>query len=382
MSDLSLVIMEEACILLENSETGGNTPNVMKNSFLGYRKYGIGCWVVYQVASAIPKYIYANAQNQIWLGTHLGEDIRLAASTFDFIPEMKTHMRQGKLGTGLIFMQRDCLPDLFDLLFPDFNGEYVSDKEIEDQLQKAIVEIPGLVRMKKVATKVDEELNSAVIKETVPAKVSALPGGIIDDKFITDEKRFLNVAYENPYDPTGELYRKTHVGTEKGTKLKDYALANGYILVENINLHAPGGQVQCIPLTRKGCDFIGLPERDYQKGRNSSFLHEFIIWWAVDLYRRQSYECKIDGNLNGVNVDILAYKNNACLAVQVCTSNVYKEITNLKNCIHVGARNIRSIVVDKSDKNKLEELIGKESIPADCQVEVRLAKTIFRKERS
>jgi hypothetical protein len=167
-------------------------------------------------------------------------------------------------------------------------------------------------------------------------------------------RKFLKDILVNPIVPTVQRYKRFHLGTKQGNKLKDLLLKNSFISPVKIN--AGKVRIKLFDVTEAGRIYLQDQGINTEKQkRKGSLVHQY---WCVEVskkFKQAGYTVKDEYSIgNGKAIDIVAEKEKKRIAVEIETGKS-DVIGNVEKCLGAGFEKVVVVAVDKKVVKILNE---------------------------
>lgn len=165
------------------------------------------------------------------------------------------------------------------------------------------------------------------------------------------EREFLEDVDKFPVSNVTERYKRLHLNSSKGDRIKKKLVEAGLMKEKVIT---DGRKIILLELTEKGAIILGLPRKSWRLG---GVEHQYWVKKVGEQYRNKGYHVEEEVSIGeGKTVDIVAEKDGKKIAIEIETgkSDVEK---NIQNCLRAGFDEVVVVATSKEARERMENLV-------------------------
>lgn len=349
---LTLVIfIEEAHHILHKHEQTANE-TVLEMLFRQCRELGIGIVVIDQHPHLLSSAALGNTYTTIFLNQKDPSDINKAAAVCLMDADEKMHFSRLPVGQGIVKLQ-DRWTSPVHVQFPLVKVDKGSVTDAMLARYSAINQAKSTGSGRK--TSVEPYFGQ------VP-RIPQLYIALNDDAF----RLFMDIL-TFPADGVKVRYKRLHMSTGSGNRLKELLVNQGWLESQAIDL----GQTRktCLRLTKQATDALNLCDTAPQHG---SIVHEYWKQYYAQRYAELGYHIALEVPRISGRVDVVARKDNQKLAIEIETGKS-DFLRNIRQDLVAKYGKIIVVATDKSAFEKIKKSIAKEGLIIPDKVQIELA---------
>ena len=352
-NSLVVIFLDEASDIFGKKSPSDEVPYIIQNILVTCRQYGIAFVVSSQIYSQLNISIRANSFIKIFNNTNLGQDLTEIDQTLLLKGEQRGYARRLKLGEALVLDGR--IPDPFLITVPEFQRPPVTEEDIIKSTENFRREKPYIPREKYEAGNIKTELNDKQKNSGINT----------DDKFLEDLKLVAMNVKLKPFNTVTEHISDLDMPSARFSKTKKYGVLNKFFEEYSFTTSGRGGNPVLLVLLDAGYELINAtPTKN--KGRGS-LEHQWYQWKVSQWYTCKGYKTSIEEYIGKKLIDVYAEKADEKLAIEIEISKP-KNISNYLKDANQGFSKVVIAVKDKVSKEKLEAVVARQNIDAECQV--------------
>jgi hypothetical protein len=170
-----------------------------------------------------------------------------------------------------------------------------------------------------------------------------------------------------PADGVKVRYKRLHMSTGSGNRLKEFLLNQGWLESQAIDL----GQTRktCLRLTKQAADALNLTDTVPQHG---SIVHEYWQHYYAQRFAEQGYQIALEVPRISGRTDVVARKDNEKIAIEVETGKS-DFVRNIRQDLAAKYDKIIVVATDKNAFEKIERSLAKEGLIIPNRIQIELA---------